>query len=163
MLLPPPGERATPPLKFTAVSARSGFEPSTRATASPTGKTPVCAGTPPTTLVTTLLKYSWLSPGARNPVLAAPRSASRFQGWYRSASFPVTRAPTSLYVSNLPARLTRSFCDSSVSASVYTAKLVRWWSEGSDGVNPGKPCEPSTAGPPNCVVSPPSTYDAGSP
>ena len=77
----PIGEKANPQLRFSDVSSRSGFAPSTCGAPVLTGKIPTCTGTPAITFVTTLLKYSWLIPGARKPVLAAPRSVSSFDGW----------------------------------------------------------------------------------
>ena len=51
---------------------------------------------PAITLVTTLLNATWLRPGARKPLLTAPRSVTRREGWNRSAAFPLTREPKSL-------------------------------------------------------------------
>ena len=51
---------------------------------------------PAITFVTTLLNAIWLRPGARKPVLTAPRSVTRCDGWKRTAALPLTREPKSL-------------------------------------------------------------------
>ena len=75
------GVSTTPALRLYAVSSFSGTAPSAWAAGLSAGKSPTSMNSPPMTLVTTLLKETWLRPGARNPVLAAARSVTRRDGW----------------------------------------------------------------------------------
>ncbi len=75
------GVNANPPDRLNDFSGFSGLAPSTCAATEVTGKTPMSSGVPPMTLVTTLLKWIWPSPGARNPELPAARSVRRCDAW----------------------------------------------------------------------------------
>ena len=75
------GVNARPALRLNEVSSVSGWAPSASAAGWSTGKTPTSTNWSAITLVTTLLKATWLRPGARKPVPAAARSTKRREGW----------------------------------------------------------------------------------
>ena len=81
--------------------------------------------------------------GARNPVLAAPRSANPSDRLTRPAIFPLTVVPKSEKRSTRPATpRVQAPSGSRNSRSPYPAKLLRLQAPAVSGPNPVKPLEP---------------------
>ena len=74
----------------------SGLAPSAPASFEFAGNVLMSNGTPPTKFVAVDEKYSCISDGARNPVLADPRSARPFASCRRVDTLPVVVDPKSL-------------------------------------------------------------------